>query len=62
MLYKISLTLKTDEAVAKYRAYKNKLHHLLRISERKYYYDKLESVKGNLGSTWKLIKKSLKQG
>ena len=63
-LYKISLTLKkTNEAVAKYKAYyKNKLNHLLRISERKYYYDKFESVKGNLGSTWKLIKKSFKQG
>ena len=34
-LYKISLTLKTDEAVAKYKAYKNNLNHLLRISERK---------------------------
>ena len=44
-LYKISLILKTDEAVAKYKAYKNKLNHLLRISERKYYYDKFESVK-----------------
>ena len=50
-LYKISLTLKTDEAVAKYRVYKNILNHLLRISERKYYYDKFESVKGNLRST-----------
>ena len=38
-LYKISLTLKTDETVAKYKAYKNKLNHLLRISERKYYYE-----------------------
>ena len=50
-LYKISLTLKTAEAVAKYKAYKNKLNHLLRISERKYYYDKFESIKENLGST-----------
>ena len=36
-LYKISITLKTAEAVAKYKADKNKLNHLLRISERKYY-------------------------
>ena len=48
-------TLKTAEAVTKYKADKNKLNHLLRISERKYYYDKFESVKGNLRSTWKLI-------
>ena len=45
--------------MAKYKAYKNKLNHLLRISERKYYYDKFKSVKENLGSTWKLIKKVL---
>ena len=32
--------------MAKYKAYKNKLNHLLRISERKYYYDKFELVKG----------------
>ena len=61
-LYKISLILKTDEAVAKYKAYKITLNHLLRISERKYYYDKFESVTGNLGSTWKLIKKVLNKG
>ena len=34
-LYKISITLKTSEAVAEYKAYKNKLNHLLIISERK---------------------------
>ena len=48
--------------MANYKAYKNKLNHLLRISERKYYYDKFESVKGNLGSSWKLIKKVLNKG
>ena len=58
----IRTNLQTDEAVAKYKAYKNKLNHLLRISERKYYYDNFESVKGNLRSTWKLIKQVLNKG
>ena len=61
-LYKISLTLKTNEAVASIKHTRKKLNHLLRISERKNYYDKFESVKGNLESSWKLIKNVLNKG
>ena len=48
--------------MAKYKGYQKRLNHLLIISERKYYYDKFESIKGNLGNTWKLIKKVLNTG
>jgi hypothetical protein len=56
-LYKKWLRQKTDSAINKYKTYKNKLNHLLRIAERKYYCEKFESVKSDLGKTWRIIKK-----
>ena len=39
----------------RYKAYKNKLNHLIRIAKRNYYDDKFTSVRNNIKDTWKLI-------
>ena len=39
----------------KYKTYKNKLNHLIRIAKRKYYDTKFESAKNDLRTTWKLL-------
>ena len=39
----------------KYKTYKNKLNHLIRITKRKYYDTKFESAKNDLRTTWKLL-------
>jgi hypothetical protein len=39
----------------RYKAYKNKLKHLIRIAKRNYYDDKFTSVRNNIKDTWKLI-------
>ena len=39
----------------RYKKYKNKLNHLLKISKRNHYDDKLENAKGNLKQTWKIL-------
>lgn len=42
-----------------YKLYKNKLEHLIRISKRRYYHDKLEENKTNLKKTWKVLRDAL---
>jgi exonuclease III len=61
-LYKQSLLLKTDESIIKYKAYKNKLTHILRIAEKQHYLEKFENAKNNLGKTWKIIKALVNKG
>ena len=39
----------------KYKTYKNKLNHFIRIAKRKYYDIKFDSAKNNLTTTWKLL-------
>ena len=39
----------------KYKTYKTKLNHIIRIAKRKYYDTKLESAKNDLRTTWKLL-------
>lgn len=55
-LYAIYLRCKTTASHDFYRRYKNKLSHLLKMSERKYYKEKLENNKANLTNTWKILK------
>ena len=38
-----------------YKSYRNKLTSVLRKSEKDYYVQKLDSVKGNLAKTWKVL-------
>ena len=44
------------EKSAQYRLYRNRLHHLLRSVERKYYHDLLVEHKSYLKQSWKIIK------
>ena len=55
-LYKQFLRNPNPSSEATYKTFKNKLHILLRTSKRNFYDSKFESAKGNLQSTWKLIK------
>ena len=45
-----------EEKSTQYKLYRNKLHHLLRSAERKYYHDLLIEHKNNLKKSWKVIK------
>ena len=54
-LYKKFITSPSLSNERKYKAYKNKLNHLIRIAKRKYYDTKFESAKNDLRTTWKLL-------
>ena len=41
--------------MSKYKQYRNKLNHLLRISGKKYYATYVENNKQNLSKLWKVI-------
>ena len=54
-LYKKLVRLPTTYCELKYKAYKNKLNHLICIAKRTYYDSKLEDAKNDLRTTWKLV-------
>jgi len=58
-LYKLSLSHRTPDSIARYKAYKNKLTTLLRIAEKNHYANKLAAVNGNNGKTWKVLNQIL---
>ena len=39
----------------RYTCYRNRLHHLLRINEKRYFNNVIESNKKNLSKVWKVI-------
>ena len=45
-----------EDKSTQYKLYRNKLHHLLRSSERKYYHDLLIEHRNNFKKSWKVIK------
>ena len=45
----------STSSAMKYKAYKNKLTHLIRITKRKYYDIKFENARNDLKTTWKLL-------
>jgi hypothetical protein len=49
------MTNPTSYRERKYKEYKNKLNHLIRIAKRTYYDTKLEQANSDLKTTWKLI-------
>ena len=55
-LFKKYLQTKNEDTLREYKAYKNKLTSLLRISEKQYYAAKFGVYKNNLKQTWKTIK------
>ena len=54
-LCKKSLRHSSPHNETRYKKYKNKLNHLLKISKRNHYDDKFENAKGNLKQTWKIL-------
>ena len=46
----------TEERNACYKAYRNRLHHLLRMTERQYYQDLILQHKANIKKSWQVIK------
>ena len=58
-LYKQYLKFPCTETEMRYKQYKNKLTHLLRISERTYVTSYLEEHKDNLKKTWKIVNEML---
>ena len=54
-LYKKIIKWPTPEKKLKYIQYRNKLHHLIRISKRRHYKEKFEQTQGNISKIWNLI-------
>jgi len=54
-LYKKLIKRPTPENKLKYKQYRNKLHHLIRISKKRHYKEKFEQTQGNVKKTWSLI-------
>ena len=54
-LYKLFLQNPSFENDSKYKKYRNKLHHLLKLSKKNYYDCKFERAKGNIKQTWNLL-------
>ena len=46
----------TEERNACYKAYRNRLHHILRTAERQYYQDLIKQHKANIKKSWQVIK------
>ena len=55
ILHKNLVTSPSTSSETKYKAYKNKLTHLIRIAKRKYYDSKFENARNDLKTTWKLL-------
>ena len=55
-LYKMHLKIKSVQNDLTYKSYRNKLHHILKFAEKKYYADLLEANKSNLKKTRNILK------
>ena len=58
-LYKQYLSNPSSLKQEKYKTYKNKLNHSLRIAKRSYYDKKLNESKSNMRATWRLLNELL---
>ena len=58
-LYAAQIKHPTQHTIKVYKEFKNKLTHLIRKEERKYYHDKIETNKQNLRQTWKYINQAI---
>ena len=54
-LYKQLVSKPSSARSEKYKAYKNKLNHLIRIAKRNYYESQFVRARNNIKDTWKLI-------
>ena len=55
-LYAIHLKHPTQNNTTIYKNYKNRLNHILRNTERKYFQNQLQQSQNNLRNSWKIIK------
>ena len=58
-LYSKFLQKKTAKYEQKYKTYRNKLYHLLKIAEKHLYNYKFKSAKASIKATWKTLKELL---
>jgi hypothetical protein len=54
-LYSKQLRVHSQANIIKYKLYRNRLNHILRVTERTYYQGKIEEYKSNLRKSWKII-------
>ena len=54
-LYKMFLSKKDSASETKYKSYKNKLTNILQLAETQYYSEKLNSVKGDIKNTCRVL-------
>ena len=59
-LYKQYLTNQSSHYEIRYKNYKNKLNHSLRIAERTYYEKKIDASKSNAKATWRVLNEIIK--
>ena len=55
ILYKRFLNNPTADRAQRYKNFKNKLNHCLRVSKRNYYENKLDDYKFNARGTWRIL-------
>jgi hypothetical protein len=55
-LYTKSLQQRTPKAIDTYKKFKNRLNHILKAAERKYYQDLIMTHKSDLKKNWSIIK------
>lgn len=58
-LYKMTLRNPSVEVQAKYKKYKNKLNHCIRLAKKNYYAEKIAINRNNMKSTWNTISEVL---
>ena len=54
-LYMKQLKFHNQSNITKYKKFRNKLNHVLRITERDYYQAKMKEYQSNLRKSWKII-------
>ena len=59
-LFLVYINHNSTENHNKYKIYRNKLNHLIKISKNKYFTQKLENARSDLKVTWKILKDLMK--
>lgn len=58
-LYKITIKYPTDENMANYKIFRNKLTKIINVAQKDYYASKFTLYKSDMKQTWKTIKNIL---
>ena len=54
-LYALSSKMPSPLRIATYKKYRNKLNHILKLSEKRYYHDKFELYRNNICQSWSVL-------